>query len=630
MDGRVVVAVLLLVGAGAATLGTPTAAQSASPQVSVTVDGAPLDLGEVHHTPTDPWLTVTATAPEGATLQLVEIRVDGETRHVFEPSTRSVDRNMVLNLRNGDHRLTVVAKGSGTDGGVTTYAATVVRDDRAPSVTFAPPLRGAPLGFDTATTDRPDAEGPLFVVDGTPTASLTDAVPTTTVTNSTLDVAGTISDDSEIRAVRIEHAYEYATVGGRSADDDEEFGYDPVDVAPIHPDRPLPSDDVDGDADPERLDRYFFPSPGDSFDQRVTLALGTNYLRIAVEDVLGNIAVYHVVVTVEDGTPPSVTLTDVRYVSPTRLHVEGTVTDEVQVHDVWLEETLLTLDDVATDVDVETFDGADLCSAATELDLDNRSQLCTVYDDATVAVREETNELVVRHRVVYRRPTVPDADRKRVSFDTTVYHPPDADEVEIAANDTALNDRNRSYPLSTFLRPNVTVAEGRTGYVQGRTVSVGGRITGGQPASASVETLDPETGRLIDIQSVTVGPEGQFGTRLAGARGTTDVRIRVRDASGAEYLHPDSGPLTVTAPAPDPAPPPERPDGTPTPAAGDAGDATTPDGFRIPLLGVVVPTPGPLGAAATVPVPFVGPIDVPLVPVGLATLLAAAVALRRR
>jgi hypothetical protein len=632
MEYRAVVLVVLLVaGAGAASLSGPAAAQSGAdgaPDVRVTVDGSPLSLGEVHHTSADPWLSVTATAPEGATIRLVEIRVDGETRHAFEPSTRTVERNLVLDLQNGDHRITVVAKG----GGVKTYSATVVRDDRAPSITFAPPLRGAPLGYETETLDRLDTRTPLFVVDETPTATVTEGIPSLTVSNATLTVAGTVDDHSEIRAVRIEHAYEYAGVGGRSADDPGEFVYDPVATAPIHPGSSIPTEGVDDDDDPEALDRYFLPSPGDSFNETLTLALGENYLRIAAEDVLGNVAVYHVVVTVDDETAPTVNVTDVHYVSPTRLRVEGHVSDAVQVHDVWVDETLVTLDAVTTDVDIESLDGMNLCDATTLLDLEDGDELCSVYDEATVQVREETDSLVVRHRLVYRQPTVPDADRKRVDFRTTVYHPPEEDELVIGANDTALNEQLRNYSLSTFLAPNVTIADRGTGYVEGRsrTVSVSGRITGGQVGDVSVETLDPSTGRVVDIRPVELGADGGFATRLEGVSDETRVRVRVRDARGVEYLNS----TTVAAPAEEPAPPPDASDPTPrptpTPTGGDEPADDGPDGLRIPFVGVVLPVPGPLGASVSLPLPVVGPVDVPLAPVGLLALLVGVVAVRRR
>jgi hypothetical protein len=493
-------------------------------------------------------------------------------------------------------------------------------------VTFDGPLRGGPIGYDTETLDRPGAEPPLFVVDETPTSTVTDDLPEVTVSNSTLTVAGTVDDHSTIRAVRIDHVYEYAPVGGRAADDGTEFAYDPVDTAPIHPDVPIPTDGVDDDAYPERLDKYLLASPGDSFNRTLTLALGANYLRIAVEDALGNIAVYHVVVTVGDERGPTVNVTDVRYVSPTRLHVEGTVNDSVQVHDVWVDETLVGLDAIETDADPESFDGRNVCDVTAVLDIDDGEEFCTAYSGATVQYREATESLVVRHRLVYRQPTVPDADRKRVEFDTTVYHPAGADELVIGTNDTALNERRRNYSLSTFLAPNISVSDRGTGYVRGRTVSVRGRITGGQVASASVETLDPATDRVIDIRPIEIGADGTFATRLEGTRDETRVRVRVRDASGVEYLNG----TTVVAPAEDPAPPPPDATGTasastPTPAGEDGTD-----GFRIPFLGVVLPVPDVLGASVSLPVPVVGPFDVPLVPVGGLALIAGLVALRRR
>lgn len=633
MDERAIV-MLLLVALGAVSVGTPVTAQSSSaPDVTVSVDGLPLKVGDVYHTSADPWLSVTVTAPEGETVQLVEVRVDGETRHVFEPSTHRVKRNIVLDLTNGQHRITVVTKAGTTE----IHAATIVRDDRAPTVTFDQPLRGVPTSYGTDTLDRLDTQTPTFVVDGTQSSTLPD-VSELTVSNSTLTLAGSIEDDSEIRAVRIEHAYEYAGVGGRTSEASE-FEYDPTDRAPIHPSIQLPTG-TEGDTT-ERIDTYFSPSPGDSFNRTVTLALGTNYFRIAVEDALGNIAVEHVVVTVDDGTGPTLNVTDVRYVSPTRLHVTGTVRDEVQVHDVWLEETLLTLDDVEADVNIDDLDGEGLCRAADTLELENEETLCTAYDDATVYVDEEENALIVRHKMIFPQPTVPDADRKRLRFNTTVYHPSGADDVVIGANDTALNERLRSYQLSTFLAPNVTVDDNRTGYVDAGTVAVGGRVVGGQVDAVSVESVDPATGRIVDIRPVDLGVNGSFDTRLGAAEDETRVRIRVRDVSGAEHLTN----VTVSAPL-DPTP-------TPTPASddestdtasstggpGDGGtstespsNATGPSGIRIPVVGVVIPVPavglGPLGASVSAPLPVVGTVDIPLL-AGVPILLVVAVVGRR-
>jgi len=650
MDRRAAALGLALLAVFAVFAGAtpPATAQTAqSPTVEVTVDSLPLDMGDVYHTAADPWMTVRATAPEGETVELVEVRVDGETRHVFEPSTRSVERNVVLDLANGPHRVTVVAQ-SGT---VETHTATIVRDDQAPTVTFNDSLQGLPLSYRTDTLSRLGNSRPTFVVDGAPVVTLQN-VPELTVSNSTLTVAGTIDDDSEIRSVRIDHTYEYAEVGDRVSADSggPTFEYDPTEAAPIHSDLQTPTDDIDDDGDPERQDAYFMPSPGDSFNRTVTLALGTNYLRIAVEDSLGNIAVEHVAVTVEDETGPEVNVTDVRYVSPTRLRIEGTARDEVQVHDVWLEETLVTLDAIAADVELDALDGASLCTATNTLGLDNQEELCSVYDDATVHVREDANSLVVRHRLVFREPTVPDADRKQIAFDTTVYHPTGADEFVLASNDTALNDRRRTYELETFLAPNVTVDDNRTGYVDDRRVAVGGRVTDGQVGDVSVETVDPETGRTVDIHPVTLRSDGTFVTRLGAAADETQVRVRVRDASGVERL------TNVTVAAPLNPPPRDANEGeTAADSEADAGDegagdgtdsadasggdsdsassADGADGIEIPFVGVVVPVPGlggVLGASVGVPVPFVGPLNVPLLGVGGLLVVIALVVVRRR
>jgi hypothetical protein len=158
----------------------------------------------------------------------------------------------------------------------------------------------------------------------------------------------------------------------------------------------------------------------------------------------------------------------------------------------------------------------------------------------------------------------------------------------------------------------------------------------------SVEAIDPATGRIVDIRPVALGADGSFDARLGAAPDETRVRVRVRDASGAEHLTN----VTVTAPL-DPTP-------TPTPSTGDADDGTTApaaddgagdgaadttanetgtDGVRVPVVGVVIPTPavglpGPLGASVAAPLPVIGPVDIPLI--AGAPILLVAVAIARR
>jgi len=539
MDDRVVaLAVAVLVAWAGAAL--PAAAQSAdAPTITVGVDAKPLDDGDTYHTPTDPLVRVQVSAD--APVSLVEIRINGTTRRSFEPSSDAVDRSVFLDLETGPHRLTVVAEA----GGVATYAATIIKDDAAPTVTYT-----APFAPDESSDD------PTLP----PATELT-------VNRGNVSIDGRLDDFSLVDAVRVNHSYDYELPNGT-----------------------------------ERQGRrsYLLPTPGVDFRQSLHLVPGSNRITVSAEDAVGNRRTHEFTVAVDDETAPNLTVTDVEWVSPTRLHVEGRVTDRVQVQSVWL------------------------ASGNTS-------------DEPLVTSEDETPG---RHPLVFPKSTAPDADRRSVRLDTTVYHPRGDDYVVLGANDTAGNERTWNYSLSTFLAPTVTVADGRTGYVDDRTVAVGGRVVDGQVREVSVETVDPVTGRIVDIRPVDLGPDGAFDTRLGGADDETLLRVRVRDASGAEHLTN----VTVAAPLEPTAVPAEndgggadggRDDSTGAgvdPAVEDAGNESD-GGLRVPVVGVVVPTPdvgGVLSASVSLPVPFVGPIEIPLLAVGVPLAAVVALAVRRR
>jgi hypothetical protein len=67
---------------------------------------------------------------------------------------------------------------------------------------------------------------------------------------------------------------------------------------------------------------------------------------------------------------------------------------------------------------------------------------------------------------------------------------------------------------------------------------------------------------------------------------------------------------------------------TPPPASTPTAP-TSPDGVTIPVIGVTVPVPGALRASVTLPVPVVGPFDLPVAPAVLLALVGAGVAIRR-
>jgi hypothetical protein len=538
MDDRVVaIAVAVLVAwAGAAP---PVAAQSAdAPTVTVGVDAEPLDDGDTYHTPTDPLVRVQVSAD--APVSLIELRINGTTRRSFEPSSDAVDRSVFLDLETGPHRLTVVAEADG----VATYAATIIKDDAAPRVTYT-----APFAPDESSDD------PTLP----PATELT-------VNRGNVSVDGRLDDRSLVDAVRVTHTYDYELPNGTER---------------------------------EGRRSHLLPTPGADFRQALHLVPGSNRITVSAEDAVGNRRTHEFTVAVDDGTAPALTVTDVEWVSPTRLHVEGRVTDRVQVQSVWLASG-------------------------------NTSDEAVTTENGTPG----------RHPLVFPKSTAPDADRRSVRLDTTVYHPRGDDYVVLGANDTAGNERTWNYSLSTFLAPNVTVADGRTGYVDDRTVAVGGRVADGQVREVSVEAVDPATGRIVDIRPVDLGPNGAFDTRLGGAADETLLRVRVRDASGAEHLTN----VTVAAPL-EPTAAPAADDGGGEEsesddsadagvdsAAEDAGSASD-GGLRIPVVGVVVPTPdvgGVLSASVSLPVPFVGPIGIPLVAVGVPLVAVVALVVRRR
>jgi hypothetical protein len=538
MDGRVVAAVAALL-ACVGIIAPAVAAQPAeSPTITISADADPLAPGEVHHTPTDPLVRVQVSAD--TPVSLVEVRIDGTTRHAFEPSSERVDRSVSLDLETGRHRLTVVARGDGA----ATREATLVKDDAAPTVNYSAP-------FDPeASSDDP----------ATPPAT------ELTVTRGNVSVDGTLADLSGVTVVRVDHAYDYRAVSGTER---------------------------------EGRRQYLLASPGDAFAQSLSLTPGSNTITVRAEDAVGNVRTHEFTVAVDDGTAPTLSITDVEWVSETRLHVEGRATDRVQVGAVWLESG-----DSSGDEGVE------------------------------------------RHPLVFPQGTAPDRDRRNVTVDTTVYHPPGTDYVVLGANDTAGNERTWNYSLSRFLAPNVTVDGARTGYVDDRTVAVGGRVADGQVRAVSVETVDPATGRIVDIRPVDCGPDGAFTTRLGAVPDRTVVRVRVRDASGAEHLTNATvtGPLEPTTPAAgaDDSTGGSDESGGDTDGAGTdadtAGTEATDEGgggVRIPLVGVVVPVPsvdiaGALSARVSLPVPVVGPIEVPVLAAGVPVVFVVTVAARRR
>jgi hypothetical protein len=514
MNARAVVSALFVTLFVTAAVALPVAA--APPAVSLHVAGAPLDPGETHHTPVDPWVNVNVTAE--TELRLVEVRIDGVTRHAFEPASERFGRTVGLDLDPGRHRLTVVARAEE----VTTTHATLIKDVDAPAVNYTAPFEG--------TGDSPDEP---------PSSELT-------VGRGNVSVNGTLADSSTVAFVRVEHRYTY-----REGGNDSRIG----------------------------TEEYLLHRPGPSFNQSLYLTPGGNDVTLHVEDVLGNARTHEFTVAVDDTTPPVLDVTHIEWLSPTRLRIEGTATDRVQVDAIW-----------------------------------------ATGPDTPAASNGTGGGTDARHHLVFPRPTAPDRDRRRVRFNTSVYHPRGADHVVVGTNDTAGNERTHNLSLSTFLAPTVRFENRTTGYDGERTVVVAGRVSDGQVANASVETLDPATAGVVDVRPLELGADGTFRTRLDAPPDETRVRVRVRDVSGAEHLatanvSAPSRPASTRSPGGGPG----GSDGDPSPAGTADAAAGTDDGgqagIRLPVVGVTVPL-GPLAESVTLPVPVVGPFEVPVAALG--------------
>jgi hypothetical protein len=165
-------------------------------------------------------------------------------------------------------------------------------------------------------------------------------------------------------------------------------------------------------------------------------------------------------------------------------------------------------------------------------------------------------------------------------------------------------------------------------------------LAAAQVREVSAEAVDPATGRIVDIRPVELDADGSFDTRLGATPDETQVRVRVRDASGAEHLTNatvagplDPTPASSTGDADDGATPPAADDGAGDGAADTTANETGTDGVRVPVVGVVIPTPavglpGPLGASVAAPLPVIGSVDIPLI--AGAPILLVAVAIGRR
>jgi len=333
-----------------------------------------------------------------------------------------------------------------------------------------------------------------------------------------------------------------------------------------------------------QTDRAVYTASGfdGSFSQSIFLGVGRNNVTAQYYDELGNVRTHEFELILEDTAPPSLSDLSVVRTSPDSLRIHGTATDNGQIRHVAIH---------------------------------------PADSSGTAYLVEPGLER-------------PDPTRQRVTFDTNRSLYPGSTAVVIEATDTAGNTVERTVTVSRTVEPELRLNPAGTRFVDEDTVAVRGRAAGGEITSATVETVDPETGEVVDIASVhggSVVTDLDVDTQLdAPDNRTVTIRLRVIDSAGAEHVVSlnrtrDVETPTATATAtPTPTPAATATPG-PTPTATPAPPAAA--GVTVPGLGVTIPIPDVLGASIGVPVPVVGPFDLPLLPaVGLVVFGLLAVA----
>jgi len=269
-----------LVGAG---VGADTAVAQQEATIDVSVDGDRLVDGTEHVVLTDPTANVSVEA--NATIDLIEIRVDGDIRHTYRPDDRSFDRAVPLDLDPNENTVEVIARADG----VSTFEATVTKHTAAPRVRYTSP-------FSTSVLGGPDNE--------------------TNVSSGQVRLAGTLHTVSSVSHIRIERTHVYS--------DDNETNLTNCDSQPnCHTDRTL----------------HRISDPGDSFEQDLLLGEGRNEIVARYTDENGRTNVDSFDLVVDDETDPVIDLTvpNESYVDSAR--VRGTVRDETKLHRVTLNRT---------------------------------------------------------------------------------------------------------------------------------------------------------------------------------------------------------------------------------------------------------------------------------------------------
>ncbi|WP_089649787.1 hypothetical protein [Halobacterium hubeiense] len=258
--------------------------QAAAPNISVTVGDTLLPAGETITTTNDPTLTLAIAAD--ATIEIISVRVDDETRRSYVPNSSTFSETTTLDLDAGTHQLSVVVR---TTEGTTTYDATVIEDSGAPLMTFESPISAGFVG---------------------PNGTYEQLNDTYTLNKSSVELRGRIHDQSNVEQVIIEHEYRY------------QYGNEPRDTDT----------------------RIEITEPNQTISRTLRLGptqpdvgSGVNTLNIELRDEFGHIREYETTLRVEDSDPPNISVLE-QYPVATRsaVRIDAEATDRVGLASVGL------------------------------------------------------------------------------------------------------------------------------------------------------------------------------------------------------------------------------------------------------------------------------------------------------
>ncbi|MFD1570537.1 hypothetical protein [Halorubrum laminariae] len=267
----VCLAISILLASAGPLVAVAAGQQDSGPQIDIAIDGEPVADGGERIVQSDP--TANITVASNTSIDLIEIRVDGEIRHSYRPENRSFSRAVPLELGLNDNDVEIIADAER----VATFEATVTKRTGAPRVKYTSP-------FTTTVKGGPPDE--------------------TTVPTGEVTIAGSLHTVSTVDRVTIERTFTY---------------------------------DLDNDENETDRDMYRIEDPGEEFSQDLRLGVGENDIVMRYVDAAGKTNTDEFTLVVDDETAPKMELDvpNVSYSDSAR--IRGSVSDETKLDRVTLE-----------------------------------------------------------------------------------------------------------------------------------------------------------------------------------------------------------------------------------------------------------------------------------------------------